>query len=244
MPAKTDRLPRASKEVIAEWLRRVEAEYRSAALTQELTLWLIRIAVSPDLVSDGLRIVKDELRHAELSFGTYRAAGGREAPRIVRESLGLARREAEPLEHDVIRAGVAVFCLGETVAVRLFKELREGCTVPVARRCLDRVLRDEVRHRDFGWALLDALLGSPLADPLRGLVQRELPGMFTRLRASYAPRGADRAATMAPADRAWGLMPTARYAELLEMTLARDYVPRFERAGFDALAAWRASKAP
>lgn len=53
--------------------------------------------------------------------------------------------------------GTRVFCLGETVAVRLFKRLREGATVPVARAALDRVLTDEVRHRDFGWLLLEWL---------------------------------------------------------------------------------------
>jgi hypothetical protein len=32
---------------------------------------------------------------------------------------------------------VEVFCLGETIAVRLFKRLRTGCTAPAARRALD-----------------------------------------------------------------------------------------------------------
>jgi hypothetical protein len=84
----------------------------------------------------------------------YGAAGGSDAPELQRESLALPRRESEPLEHDVLRCGVEMFCLGETVAVRLFTRLRAGCTVKVARRALDRILCDEVGHRDFGWALL------------------------------------------------------------------------------------------
>src|SRR5579883_1834465 len=59
--------PPASNVVRSEWLRRVEAEYRSAALTQHLTLWLIQVGASPDLVRAGLRIVRDEMTHAAMS---------------------------------------------------------------------------------------------------------------------------------------------------------------------------------
>lgn len=142
------KVPRPTDAVRREWLRRVEAEYRSAALTQHLTLWLIQIGASPDLVRGGLRIAGDEIAHAEMSHRAYVAAGGDGGASLVRETLELARTPGEPLEHDVARVGVETFCLGETVAVPLFKELREPCTVPVARRALDRILRDEVRHRD------------------------------------------------------------------------------------------------
>jgi hypothetical protein len=133
------------------------------------------------------------------------------------------------------------------VAVRLFKELRQRCDVPVARRVLDRVLRDEVRHRDFGWALLGWLLepGGPFAAPLTALVARELPRFFARLRAVYAPAGAAKRAALARDVSRWGLMPAARYGEVLSMTLERDYVPRFARFGIDAREAWgRASAEP
>jgi hypothetical protein len=231
------RLP-ASEAVRSEWGRRVTAEYRSAAITQHLTLWLIQIAASPDLIHDGLRIVKDELAHAEMSHRTLVAAGGQITAAIPRESLGLRRRESEPLEVSVARTCVEVFCLGETVAVPLFKVLREGCTVPAARRTLDRVLRDEVRHRDFGWALLGHLLELPAAVAVRELVERELPAMFGRIRQSYAPAGGEHLVDISDEDRSWGLMPVARYRQILERAVTRDYEPRFKAHGFDARAAW------
>src|SRR5436190_4493889 len=154
--------PVASNTVRAEWLRRIEAEYRSAAITQELTLWLIQIGASPDLIRAGLRIVSDELTHAEMSHRVFTAAKGTETPKLARESLALAGGRG-PLEHDVARIAANVFCLGETVAVPLFKELRAACPVAPAKRALDRILRDEVRHRDFGWTLLGWLFESPLA---------------------------------------------------------------------------------
>src|SRR5262249_25155719 len=123
-----------SDAVRGEWLRRVEAEYGSAAITQHLTLWLMQIGASPDPIDEGLRIAGDEMAHARLSHRAYLAAGGDRVPELVRERLGLARHERDPLEHDVVRVAVATFCVGETVAVPLFKNLREGCTVPAARR--------------------------------------------------------------------------------------------------------------
>lgn len=221
-----------------EWLRRVEAEYRSAAITQHLTLWLMQIGASPDLVRAGLRIVNDEMVHAELSHRTFVAAGGEGAPSIVRESLELVRRPGDPLEHDVTRVGIDVFCLGETVAVPLFKELRERCTVPAARRVLDRVLKDEVRHRDFGWMLLGWLLELPIAPALRVLIARELPGFFQRVRGVYSHSVLRMRTTIDDADRGWGLMPPAQYAATVSRTLTRDWVPRFGKLGIDAQKAW------
>ncbi|WP_433926091.1 ferritin-like domain-containing protein [Sorangium cellulosum] len=242
-PAPRAPLPPASDAVRGEWGRRIEAEYRSAAITQHLTLWLIQMGASPDLIDDGLRIVKDELAHARLSHRVHVLAGGGALAPLRRETLGLKGKEGEPLELAVARAGVEIFCLGETVAVPLFKVLREGCIVPAARRALDRILRDEVRHRDFGWTLLRYLLELPCAPAVRLLVERELPSMFARMRKSYMPAGGARRAAISDDDRAWGLMPVARYGEILERAVERDYVPRFAEHGVDARAAWRRSAA-
>ena len=222
----------------AEWLRRVEAEYRSSVVTQHLTLWLTQAGVSPDLLHAGLRIAADELDHADLSMAVYQAAGGTGMPAIARESLEHPRRSGDPLEWDIVRVGVDVFCLGETVAVPLFRHLREGCEEPTAKAALQRILRDEVRHRDFGWTLLDALLDTPLAGPLRALVARELPGWFARIRESYAPADAVAHTEVDADDRRWGLMAPARYAAVVAKTFERDWVPRFAARGIDARAAW------
>lgn len=230
----------ASARVQTEWLRRVEAEYRSAALTQHLGLWLTQIAVSPDLVRDALRIAEDELAHAELSHAAYVAAGGTGAPRLDRDRLALPRRAGDPLELDVTRIGTEMFCLGETVAVPLFSHFRAQATAPAARAALDRILRDEVRHRDFGWTLLEHLLDGDADGARRAALERELPAMFRRIEETYGeapPPGAD-----APddADRAWGLAPAGEYATILARTVERDYLPRFARVDIDAAAAWAA----
>lgn len=233
----------ASDRVRGEWLRRVEAEYRSAAITQHLTLWLIQSGASPDLIKAGMRIASDEIAHADLSHRAYVAAGGDSMPQITRESLQLRRHEDDPLEIDVTRVCVDVFCIGETIAVPLFSKLRQECTVPAARRVLDRVLRDEVRHRDFGWTLLPWLLEHPMHQQIRATIERELPMWFQRIRSVYSPPGAEARQQISAEDRAWGLMPPAKYVEVLRRALDRDWVPRFQRLGFDARRAWAATPA-
>lgn len=239
-PAPTPQ-PTPTEGVRAEWAMRTIAEYSSAAITQHLTLWLIQMGASPDLIRMGLRITGDELVHAEMANGVLMAAGGSLGAPIDRDSLGLTRDPQVVLEIDVARIITEVFCLGETVAVPLFAALRRGCTVAVARDALDRVLEDEVRHRDFGWQGLTWLLTeTAMGDALRDQMQHELGGMLARLSRNYAGQRGQCTAD----EIAWGLMAPPRYGIILAETLARTYVPRFEALGIDAASAWAEAMAP
>jgi len=214
----TDRVQR-------EWTRRIEAEYRSSAQTQHLTLWLIQLGAPRELIDDGLRIVQDELDHAELSAAVAREAGSQAAPALVQDEL-LLRVPPGTLAERALFATLEVFCLGETVAVPLFTELRRACTVPVARRALDRILKDEVRHRQFGWDLLDYLCNW---DPHLVAVGRGfLAPALARLSHRY---GAGTSSEVSLEERAWGLMAPLSYSEILEATLRKEYEPRFKERG-------------
>ena len=228
------------QDIQSEWLRRVEAEYASAAITHHLTLWLLQITAPFELVRLGLSIVDDELAHAELSQAVYAASGGRAPARLQRDRLGLRLSAGEPLQLAIARVTLEVFCLGETVAVRLFSRLRQGAEEPVALQALDRILEDEVRHREFGWTLLEWLLSTDSAEHVASLARAELPRMFAGLRASYAYAQLGASTTPTPLAQRWGLMPPAAYAETLRDCLKRDYLPRFEDHGIDARAAWDA----
>jgi hypothetical protein len=227
-----------------EWLRRVEAEYGSAALTHHLTLWLLQLTAPFELVRMGLAIVEDELAHAELSQAVYVAAGGSGMARLERGRLGLSLRPGEPLELALARVGLDAFCLGETVAVRLFARLRQGCSEPVASSALDRILKDEVRHRDFGWTLLEWLLSTPSREAVLALAAAELPRQFERLRISYGYARLGQSAEADPLAQRWGLMPFCDYAQALVETYERDYRPRFAEFGIDAERAWAARLPP
>lgn len=220
--------------VQGEWQRRVTAEYGSAAITHSLLGWLLRLGASPTLLHEGARIIDDELVHAEMAFAVLHEAGGVAVP--LGGALGLELDPKLSLLANVCVHGTRVFCLGETVAVRLFKRLREGTTVPVARAALDRVLLDEVRHRDFGWLLLEWLSQRPEWPELTALIQARLPAWLAELQHNYAS-GTD--AAFDDSLRAWGLMPHAEYRAALAETIERDYVPRFGEYGIDATDALR-----
>jgi hypothetical protein len=228
---------KATEGVRHEWQRRVVAEYGSAASTHSLLGWLLRLGASPTLLHEAARIIDDELVHAELAFAVLSAAGGGGV--TLGGELGLASEPGLSLLANVCVQGTKLFCLGETVAVRLFKRLREGATVEVARRALDRVLVDEVRHRDFGWLLLEWLSQQPAWPQLRALIAERLPLWFEELRQSYG-------SSQEPFDeagRGWGLMPHAEYATALAETFERDYRPCFDQYGIDARAAWEGESA-
>ena len=208
-----------------EWTRRIEAEYRSAAHAHHLTLWLIQLAAPRELIDDGLRIVADELDHAELSAQVCEQAGAQAPPAIVQNELQLPRSTGS-LEEQTLWAALEVFCLGETVAVPLFTELRRHCTVPVARKALDRILKDEVRHKQFGWDLLDYLCER--TPTLVDAGRRFLPGALQQLEQRY---GSVAGSGISPAERAWGLMPPDDYRSILKTTLLKEYEPRFKERG-------------
>lgn len=218
-----------NERVRDEWRARIAAEYTSAAITQHLTLWLIQVGAPPDLIDAGLAIVADELAHSRLSHEVYTAAGGTQPPNIDQGSLGLA---GDGSLDDILRIAVRVFCLGETVAVPLFSHLRAPCTEPVAKAALDRILRDEVRHRDFGWDLLDWL--STVMPDASTRVTAALPEMMRELERSYGTgnevvaRDAAGMGSMTDAERAWGLAPPREYAQILARAIEHDFRPRFE----------------
>jgi hypothetical protein len=222
-----------TERVRHEWRARIAAEYTSAAITQHLVLWLIQAGAPPDLIDAGLVVVGDELAHSRMSHEVYVAAGGQVPPALERDALGLQRR-GEPLELDILHTAVRVFCLGETVAVPLFKHLREKCTQAPARAALDRILRDEVRHRDFGWDLLDWLFASPIGADYPAWVAAQLPSMLGELEASYGvgnPTVAGDTGEITKAERAWGLAPPREYAAILARTIEKEYRPRFSSRG-------------
>jgi hypothetical protein len=235
-----DAPPLPSERVRDQWRRRTIAEYRSAAITQHLSLWIIQLGLSADLVRDGLRIIDDELVHAELSRQVLVAAGDDRPVTLDRASLALPERTDESLEQRVLLAITRVFCLGETVAVPLFRHLRADCTVPVARAALDRILVDEGRHRAFGWDVLEVLVDLLGEEQCAAVVAPRLGAMLADLDTSYGAGAIARdTGATTEQDRAWGVVPPREYAPILEATVDAVWVPRFARLGIEVEPAGR-----
>ncbi|MCB9777603.1 MAG: ferritin-like domain-containing protein [Alphaproteobacteria bacterium] len=217
-----------------EWARRVQAEYRSAAIAARTVHLAIACGLPEGLVRTGLRVVGDELDHARLSQDTLVALGGADHP----QELDVAELIGAPLAPDhgplaaLVDLAVRSFCLGETFAVPLFRAMRAQTTHPAARATLDRVLRDEAVHRTYGWDLLDAVLD---VDGLgvRARVRARLPGWLAAYARAYRPEPALIAAAspLGAEERGAGLLDLRGYAAIHDACLQDDVLPRLAERG-------------
>lgn len=216
---------------IHEWQRRVQAEYRSAAVTAQLVHWMVTVGLSEERVAVGLRIVGDELAHARLSQDCVIALGGDDEPQPMH-----AGTLAEPADEGVL-AGLtdsllSNFLFGETLAVPLFRALRAHASHPAVDPVLTRILRDEAVHRAFGWDTLDELL--ELFPAVADRVAARLPMVYERFRDSYAAEGAD--VVLSDEEEAAGLMRASVYREVFYAT-----VPDLQRRFAKRAIPWPAS---
>jgi hypothetical protein len=220
--------PPASEVVRRTWAHRLEVEYATGAAAAELSLWLMQIGASPDLIVAAARVVQEEVDHAARCHRICQMAGCSDARPIARESLALQRDPAAPLEHDVVRGCLRVFCLGETYAVEMLRETRDACTVPEVREVVDRLLADEVGHRTFGFELLGWLLEHDASGELLELVRSELPRLLSGLRRTFGGTGA---LSVGEAERAWGVLPRTAYQDALDRVEKEVLPARLEAIG-------------
>lgn len=216
-----------TERVWAEWRNRVAAEYRSAAMTAAVLHGAIAAGFPPELLHTALRIVRDELDHAELSHQCLTALGGPDAPIPLSAATLWPTAAADPLG-DLVDRVVRDFCLGETFAVPLFDAMRRHATHPAVVPVVVRVLQDEAIHRQFGWDALDVLLS---LDParVRPRVQASVPALLAAFRDAYAPDGS--ADPLTDEERSAGLLDLDDYRRCFGETLRDDVVPRFARRG-------------
>ncbi|MFT4627499.1 MAG: hypothetical protein ACI8PZ_006184 [Myxococcota bacterium] len=214
--------------MLTEWRNRVRAEYRSAARTAQLLHWMVLAGFPRELLTTAGRIVQDELDHADLSFDCVVAMGGEAEP----AAMEVGALSLSPSQDGLLASIVDVvghdFCLGETLAVPLFRAMWEHTTAPSARLALTRVLRDEAVHRAFGWQALDALLD--LDGPgTRARVEALLPTWLGDFEAAYADGRV--APPLSAAERSAGLIDLAVYRDVFHTTTRGDIRRRFARRG-------------
>lgn len=210
-----------------EWRGRVAAEYRSAALTAQALHRAIQVAFPDDLLHVFLRVVRDELDHATLSYDCLLALGGEDAPPAL-DVVTLAEAEPDGLLAAFLDGVLRNLCLGETLAVPLFAAMRKHATHPAVVPVLTRVLQDETVHRQLGWDALDELL-SRHGEPARARVEARLPALLGALREAYAPEGESEPLT--PEERACGLIDLPTYRAVFAETCRSDLARRFGKRG-------------
>ena len=214
----------ASEFVQLAWKDRVIAEYHSAAITAELLHWLIQTGISPDTIETCHRIVKEELRHAELSREVYLSAGGSlDQIQIPFQELAYQKERDMPAPIRALSMCTRVFCCGETAAVPLFRALLEHSDRQQTNQILEEILADEAGHKYFGWDLLDELL-ELLGEEAKTWLQKRVPTYIEELRQAYHSEE-----TECPIeDQKWGLMAGIQYSSITNQCIKEILIPRFK----------------
>lgn len=211
------------------WYNQAIAEYTSSARTVELSHWMQRLSISPDLIRQAIRISDDEMVHAQMCYETAQALGCTQGLPLDKMPLTL-KQEFEPLAKSMLLVLVQSYCFGETVAVPLFSAMRKSSSEQQVIKVFNRILEDEPRHAKFGWLTL-------------AWCQQNIPEVDTWL-PEIVPIGLERMrrayANHPPFDPepsghelAWGLFPRERYGEILEKTIATTYRQRLAHYGIE-----------
>ncbi|MFO0629038.1 MAG: ferritin-like domain-containing protein [Polyangiales bacterium] len=147
----------AEREVVRRaWAARVDAEYRSMVVFGELIARLPEAGVSLEASCAASRLLQDEARHTELCARMADALGGHPEARFDAASLRLV--DGLPAHLFVARWTASMLCVGETASVGLLQVLAARTTDPCARVVVEILLRDEILHDRFGWALAAEVL--------------------------------------------------------------------------------------
>jgi hypothetical protein len=133
------------------WAARVDAEYRSMVVFGELIARMPEAGVSLEASCAASRLLQDEARHTELCARVADALGGHPEARFDATSLRLD--DDHPAHLFVARWTASMFCVGEAASVGLLQVLAARTTDPCAKVVVEILLRDELLHDRFGWAL-------------------------------------------------------------------------------------------
>jgi hypothetical protein len=167
--------PEDRAELAREWLIEARAEHASIAAFSALSLDLMAQGAPPTLVDRAHRAAIDEVVHARLCFGLASAYAGKDLspgpfPGL-RERPGPTGDEVARLAVESLQDG----CLVEGFAARVAREAAQEATDPAVRATLAVIARDEARHVQLAWDVLEWCLergaGAAVEHALRGLPQ-------------------------------------------------------------------------
>lgn len=216
--------PRVHKE----WHNRVISEYGSAAVTARLLHQMIVLGMEDKLINGCMRIIRDELDHARLSYECLCSLGGSTAPiKLEQSNIPQTITSSTPLI-ILLNDLLCSFLLGESFAVPLFNAMYAQTTHPQARQMLERVLQDEAVHRAFGWTVLDALLEHNI-EGVREHIASGLPEALLDFKRGYAP-DID-LPPLQPIERSMGLLDLNQYKTIWYQTYREDISIRFKKRG-------------
>lgn len=227
------------------WAARVEAEYRSMVVFGELLARFPEVGLPLEVSCAASRLLQDEARHTELCARMAEAFGGHDEAVLDPKALRLVDDEL-PAHLFVARWTASMFCVGESASVGLLGVLRDGTTDPCVASVVDTLLRDEVLHDRFGWALA-GLVFPMLTDDEREWLGADLTFAFAHYDRADAdclrPDGGELPAEVHapdedPAAVGLGVTSRRRFAPAFYRRLDEVILPGFAALGVPAYEAW------
>ncbi len=158
------------------WSRRAWGEYGAISESPALQIRFCQQKHEPDLRFFFTIRSQEEARHAEVCYLMAEKLGGYIEEPTKTEFQGSVsthgvRRMALDLNIPLEATIASLVCAAEEVAFDAFGHLIKVTRNPVARKVLQLIMRDEVRHCAFGWAYIEARLPSLTAAQLEGMKQ-------------------------------------------------------------------------
>lgn len=141
------------------WSRRGWSEYGAISESPALQVRYALEQREPDLSLYWAARTQEEVRHAEVCSRFARELGryydSPPAEELAAQAASLSTRDRvldAGCSLESILAGL--ICVAETVVYDVFIQLIRAMTDPVAKQILRLILRDEIRHCEFGWQYL------------------------------------------------------------------------------------------
>ncbi len=177
--------PAHDAERAAAWRERGLLEHAAVASFTRFTLELLALGAPASLVRAAQRAGLEETAHAELCFALATAYDGRE---IGPGPLELAGGALDiPSRHELARRLVHEGCVEETLGVVELLELASHEADVAARRALERLARDEIRHAALGFAALGWLASNDASGAVRSSIAEALGRAEAEMTAAAGP---------------------------------------------------------
>jgi hypothetical protein len=219
------------------WASRAASEYRSLIVFGELIARFGEMNLPLEVTSAASRLLTDEARHTELCAKVADKLGGQAGAELTLGDVRLERRDL-PAHLFVARWTASMFCIGEAASVGILQVLVEHTKNPCIEAVLRILLRDEILHDRFGWAL-GRLIFPNLTNDEQEWLAADLASAFAHYDRAHGGSVADDDPALASI---LGLAPAkARHAAFQER-IQKVILPSLAELGVPAYEAWELRK--
>lgn len=208
------------------WQLRTLDEYRSQVGFTDFLRELTELGCTFDILTAGVRVVRDEARHVEICRRLVVALGGDD--RIPGEPRWVSSNLQEPPLVRVVETIVGSLCIGECLSTAILAATRRVTRDPLAKAVVTMLTRDESFHGQLGWTLLPRLWPL-LSKPEQRRVKAYLKDDLDTAR-QVVFEGCDGDDSKTPRNPFGHLKNDERHV-VFEQALERDVLRRFRELG-------------